>query len=52
MVDDVLGRLPLVAEDAALAVETGEVHVNHLGVVPDTNLRTEKMHWIIGSGCL
>ena len=43
MVDDVFGRLPLVAEDAALAVVTGEVHIDHLGVVPDTNLRKVKV---------
>ncbi len=38
MVDDVFGSLPLVTKDSALAVETGEVHVDHLSVVPDANL--------------
>ena len=38
VVDDVFGSLLLVAEDAALAVVDGQVHVHHLGVVPDTNL--------------
>ena len=42
VVDDVFGSLLLVAEDAALAVVTREVDVDHLGVVPNTNLRTEK----------
>jgi hypothetical protein len=41
MVDDVFGGLPLVAEHAALAVVAGQVHVNHLGVVADTNLKTK-----------
>jgi hypothetical protein len=39
VVDDVLGRGPLVAEDATLAVEARQVHVHHLGVVPHSNLR-------------
>ena len=40
MVDDVFSRLPLVAEHAALAVEAGQVHVHHLGVVANADLKT------------
>ena len=48
VVDDVFCSLLLVAEDAALAVVDGQVHVHHLGVVPDTDLGAK---WIRFKKC-
>ena len=39
VVDDVLGHALLVAEQALVVVEGGEVAVDHLGMVADTDLK-------------
>ena len=41
VLDDVFSSGPLVAEDAAVAVVAGQVHVYHLGVVANANLNID-----------